>query len=111
MYEECEEGEVVQARPVPASAPGGSPSPVERGGSGPEAAARGPIFRRRAVERYVRGAEEEVLPLLARPRELLWLWLAVGLLTVACLVAGWHLDSVTRRAQAPAQAVEGPTGG
>ncbi len=57
----------------------------------------GRIFRLRALENYLYRTQEQVIPRLAPPRELAWLWLLVALLTAACLAAGFVLDSWTSR--------------
>jgi hypothetical protein len=51
------------------------------------------IFRPRALERYARRAEEQVLPRLSKPRELVWLWALVVLLTAGCVAAALALRS------------------
>lgn len=71
-------------------------SPDDCTGREPESAAPVSVFRARSLERYARGEEEQVLPRLATPRELVWLWVLVFLLAFGALTAGWYLDSMTQ---------------
>ena len=62
------------------------------------------IFRRKAVERYARRGGEQILPRLAAPRQILWLWVLAALLAGGALAAGWTLDS---RTAPPAEVASG----
>lgn len=88
-----------QIPPVIQSEPAAEPEPPEGcTGQEPETPAAVSIFRPRALERYARGGEEQVLPRLATPRELVWLWVLVILLALGAFAAGWYLDSWTEGA-------------
>ncbi len=65
----------------------------------------GRVFRPRAVERYMRRGAAQAIPHLATPRQLVWLWVLVALLTAACLVAGLWLNGSTSSAAARPQEV------
>lgn len=88
-----------QIPPVIRAEPADAPeSPEDCTGREPETPAAVSIFRPRAVERYARGGGEQVLPRLATPRELVWLWVLVILLALGAFAAGWYLDSWTEGA-------------
>lgn len=88
----------LHALPDPAESPDGRNAPrIRREGTVS-------IFRRKAVERYARRGGEQILPRLAAPRQILWLWVLAALLAGGALAAGWTLDS---RTAPPAEAASG----